>query len=176
MKDLGIGSRVNHPKYGEGVVCGIRLNTHKISFIGKGIVEIAKAFDGMEILEEVEPENEQVSVSDVKSILTGILEEWSDTSQIIELGDRWNKGKMILKPGSDDLAAKEIPIETFFHKIVMVRDRLRVLEQKINSCEMLSDEEKVDMQQYITRIYGSLTTFNVLFKSKDHHFIGMKGE
>lgn len=79
---------------------------------------------------------------------------------------------MILKPGSDSLQSKEIPIETFFHKIVMLRDRLRVLEQNVNSNKKLTDEDKVNLQQYITRIYGSLTTFNVLFRNKEDHFVG----
>lgn len=176
MKELGIGSRVMHPKYGEGVVCGNKLITHKISFIGKGVVEIAKSFDGMEIIEEVTLEEGMISIFDVEQMLTGILEKWADITYLVPLGDRWNKGTMILKPGQADLASKEIPIENFFHKIVMLRDRLRVLEQKINSCQMLSDEEKIDMQQYITRIYGSLTTFNILFKRKEDQFVGAKGE
>ena len=81
---------------------------------------------------------------------------------------------MILKPGKSDLQAKEIPVETFFHKIVMVRDRLRVLEQNINSHTGLSDEDKVNLQQYITRIYGSLTSFNILFAEKEDYFVGSK--
>jgi len=94
----------------------------------------------------------------------------------IELGSRWQGGEMILKPGDAGLASKSVPIETFWHKIVMVRDRLRVMEQQINTHKGLSDAEKVDLQQYITRIYGSLTTFNVLFRDKKDHFIGQKGE
>ena len=81
---------------------------------------------------------------------------------------------MILQPANFALQPKEIPVETFFHKIVMLRDRLRVLEQNINSSSSLTDEEKVNMQQYITRSYGSLTTFNVLFSEKDHYFVGAK--
>ena len=72
------------------------------------------------------------------------------------------------------LKPKEVPVTDFFHKIVMLRDRLRVLEQNINSSKSLSDEEKVNMQQYITRCYGSLTTFNVLFRDKEDWFVGEK--
>ncbi len=94
---------------------------------------------------------------------------------VIELGTRWNGGEMVLKPGDPKLATKSIPIETFFHKIVMVRDRLRVMEAQINAHKVLTDGEKADLQQYITRIYGSLTSFNILFKDKADHFVGQKG-
>ena len=94
----------------------------------------------------------------------------------IELGARWRGGEMLLKPGDPKLASKSMPIETFFHKIVMVRDRLRVMEAQINGHKVLTDIEKVELQQYITRIYGSLTTFNILFQEKREHFIGQKGE
>ena len=104
-----------------------------------------------------------------------MLKQWSDISEIIPIGDRWKGGKLVLEPKDSNLASKEIPIDTFFHKIVMVRDRVRVMEQKINSSN-LEEQDKIDLQQYITRIYGSLTTFNVLFKIKEQQFVGQKGK
>jgi hypothetical protein len=92
------------------------------------------------------------------------------------LGARWKGGELVMKPGDASLSSKSIPLETFFHKIVMVRDRLRVMEAQINGHKVLTDAEKVDLQQYLTRIYGSLTSFNILFKDKADHFVGQKGE
>jgi len=93
-----------------------------------------------------------------------------------ELGARWEGGEMILKPGKAGTADKRIPLDAFFHKIVMVRDKLRVLEQKLNGHSGLSDADKVQLQQYITACYGTLTTFNVLFADRSEWFVGAAGK
>jgi len=173
--NLGIGTRLQHILHGPGVIVGVRYATYLISFIHNGIKEIDKTDDN---LEEIIPENitvEVETVSDVEKSILKILRQWSDVSEIVPLGDKWIDGTMLLQSADKTLIPKVIPIADFFHKIVMLRDRLRVLEQNINSHKKLSDEEKVNIQQYITRCYGSLTTFNVLFKNKEHWFVGDKG-
>ncbi len=92
----------------------------------------------------------------------------------VRLAPKWEGGTVVLKPGDPGTAPKEIPLDALLHKVVMIRDRLRVLEQKINANEKLTDAEKVDMQQYVTRCYGSLTTFNVLFRDERDQFVGEK--
>ncbi len=171
---LGIGTRLQHTQYGPGVIVGVRYATYIISFIHHGIKEIDKNDSN---LDEIIPENVSVEIethSDVERSLLKVLRLWGGITETVNLGDRWEKGMLILQPADKSLKPKEIPIEDFFHKIVMLRDRLRVMEQQINAHKKLSDEEKVNLQQYITRIYGTLTTFNVLFKNKECWFIGEK--
>ena len=172
---LGIGTRLQHTQFGPGVIVGIRYATYLISFIHHGIKEIDKTDTNLDeiIAENVSAEVETVAA--VEKSLLKILRQWSDVSEIVPLGDKWLGGTMLLQTADKTLKPKEIPIDDFFHKIVMLRDRLRVLEQNINSNKKLSDEEQVTIQQYITRCYGSLTTFNVLFKNKEHWFVGDKG-
>ncbi len=173
--NLGIGTRLQHTQYGPGVVVGVRYATYLISFINHGIKEIDKTDPHLDeiIAENVTAEVE--TISEVEKSLLKILRQWSDVTEIVPIGDKWISGTMSLQAADKTLKPKEIPIDDFFHKIVMLRDRLRVLEQNINSNKKLSDEEKVSIQQYITRCYGSLTTFNVLFKNKEHWFVGDKG-
>ncbi len=168
--NLGVGSRVKHPAYGQGVIIGVGATSYQVCFVQYGIKDLGREYKSWEIIEEISLDQE-LTFNNLEHSLIKILTSWSDITDTVELGDKWEGGMLILKPHDESLKPKELPIETFFHKIVMVRDRLRVMEQRINSSK-LTDEEKVNLQQYITRIYGSLTTFNVLFKYKEDHFTG----
>ena len=168
MELLGVGSRLKHPNFGLGVVINIKSNAYEVTFIEDG-TRIVKFDSEFEIIENVKPSTDMVSLFDVELALNKILQKWLDATEIVPLGDKWKGGKMILEPGKIGLSSKEIPVETFFHKIVMMRDRLRVMEQKINA-SALDDETKVDIQQYISRCYGSMTTFNILFKNESDNF------
>lgn len=171
-KILGIGSRVKHQDFGEGVVINVKSSSYTITFIEHG-VKVLKLDAPIEIIEALEQEHDMVSLFDVEQSLSKILQKWMDATEVVPLGDKWKGGKIILKPGRNDLAAKEMPIDVFFHKIVMMRDRLRVLEQRVNASNM-DDEDKINIQQYITKIYGSMTSFNLLFKHNEHYFVGEK--
>ena len=173
MKVLGIGSRILHADFGKGVVTNVSSIQYWVTFMDKGLETIEIDAD-FEVIEAINNEVDTVSFFDVESSLVAILQKWSDATQRVAIADKWKGGNLILEPGEAGMSNKEIPINTFFHKIVMVRDRIRVMEQKINASKNLDDQEKVDLQQYITRIYGSLTTFNVLFKNKSDHFVGEK--
>lgn len=173
--NLGIGTRLQHTHLGQGVITGIRYATYLITFINHGTKEIDKNDPA---LDEIIPDNvtEEIEThSDIERSLLKILCLWNGFSEIVPLGDKWKGGTMILQPADKSQKPKEVPVEVFFHKIVMLRDRLRVLEQQVNAHKQLSDEDKVNLQQYVTRIYGTLTTFNVLFRNKEQWFVGEKG-
>lgn len=167
---LGIGSRVKHPAYGDGVIVRLHVAAYEVCFIQFGLKMVGKDYSSWQVVEAV-PVEESVSFTEAEQSLARILRSWAGLSlEVVPLGDRWVNGKMVLQ--ADGIQPKEVPIDTFFHKIVMMRDRLRVLEQQINAHKKLDDEDKVNLQQYITRCYGSMTTFNLLFKNKEDYFVG----
>ncbi len=170
-RDLGIGSRVNHPEFDAGVIVQLTGDAYEIMFMEHGWRKVLRSFDGLEVIDAIEPDCDLVRYDQVESMMVKVIRRFSDVQEKVELGDKWKGGTMILEPGKLDLASKEVPIESFFHKIVMVRDRFRVMEQRINGSSV-SNEEKVNLKQYITRIYGSLTSFNVLFQFRTDHFRG----
>jgi hypothetical protein len=174
MEELAIGSRVRHPEFGPGVVIDAKAKTYAVVFIEKGRLEVSKSYNALEVIEAVAPDPDLVSLSRVETVLTQVIRRYSDLQETVPMGQRWTGGKLILQPGNPNLQAKEVPIDVFFSKIIMLRDRLRVLEQRINASDKLSEEEKVNLQQYVTRIYGSLTTFNVLFRESEDQFVGEK--
>ena len=169
---LGQGSRVEHGELGVGVVLNQKIDKTVISFVRHGIIDMTdEELLELKILETVAPPSDMVSLADIQQMLSDMLEPILPEIDETELGTKWEGGTLILQPGNPDLKPYELPVETFFHKIVMVRDRLRVMEQRINASN-LTDEEKVNLQQYITKIYGSLTSFNVLFDRREYGFTG----
>ncbi|POS02714.1 hypothetical protein Q361_10224 [Flavobacterium croceum DSM 17960] len=173
MKILGIGSRIKHVELGLGVITNVTNKHYWVTFIENGIETIDLDSD-FKVIEAIDGEVDTVSFYEVEKTLKSLLMRWSDITPNVAIADKWKGGKLIMEP-STQTQSKEVPIETFFHKIVMVRDRLRVMEQKINASN-LEETEKIELQQYITRIYGSLTTFNVLFKSTNDYFVGEKSK
>ena len=174
IEGLQIGMQVRHPAYGVGVVKTISEATADIQF-NEGSRTVAPEPSGLE------PAEPQAHVSGLDLPLAQFVKQTVDATvsrlglerpESVDaiLGPRWHNGKIVMHPSDPALQTKEVPLETFFHKIVGMRNQLRVLEQKINAHEKLSDAEKIDMQQYITRCYGSMTTFNVLFREKEDQF------
>jgi hypothetical protein len=174
VQSLHIGMKVLHPRYGVGVVKALTEHTADISFddaprtLDPAGADLASA----EPIAEVS--GLQVSLDSLirdttQAVVDALGIEKKDV--IVEgLATRWQRGSLVMQSADASLQPKEVPLETFFHKIVMIRNNLRVLEQKVNASDKLSDADKFDMQQYITRCYGSLTTFNILFKNKDDQF------
>jgi len=179
IESLRIGMKVRHPQYGLGEVKSIAEATASVLF-GEGPRTVSPETSGLEPAEPtaavsgLEMPLEQFLRTTVTTLLEGLGYE-NPHSVVDQLGARWQRGKLVLHPADASLQTKEVPLEVFFHKLVGIRNQLRVLEQKINSHPNLTDGEKVELQQYVTRSYGSLTTFNLLFKNKEDQF-SSKGE
>ncbi|HNB48130.1 MAG TPA: hypothetical protein PK332_02145 [Chitinophagales bacterium] len=175
MIAYSIGTKIEHPTFGKGIIIDDSDEyVYNLYFPEHGEKEISKRFEGFVLIKMLEKDTNSVSLEDIKSVLSDIIAPLTEPIEDCKIAEKWEGGNLILQPKDKSLQAKEVPIEGFFHKIVMTRDRLRVMEQKINASK-LSDAEKVELQQYITRIYGSLTTFNVLFRFKDDYFKGTGG-
>ncbi|MEI7732353.1 MAG: hypothetical protein WCO56_22465 [Verrucomicrobiota bacterium] len=179
IESLQLGLKVRHPQYGIGVVRAINPQTAEVVFTDLPRM-VSPELSGLELAEP------QVAVTGLEVPLAQFVRQVAqdvaaeliqehDHAVVEQLGVKWHKGKMVMHPADPTLQTKEVPMEIFFHKVVGLRNQLRVLEQKINGHPGLTDGEKVEMQQYITRCYGSLTTFNLLFKNKEDQF-SSKGE
>lgn len=174
LSELFLGMKVHHPQYGAGEVRAINEYAAEIQFAdGRRPVDpVASSLVPAEATASLSggsmPLAELIR-STVESTLDRMGVEKLEGS-VNELGKRWRGGRLVLHPGDPSTQPKEVELEQFFHKLVMMRNQLRVLEQKVNGSESLSSAEKFDWQQYITRCYGSMTTFNLLFKDKESHF------
>ncbi len=174
IQSLHIGMRVLHPRYGVGVVKSLTEHTADVSFddAPRTLAPESSGLTSAEptaALTELQMPLEQLIRETAQSVVDALGFQ-KDDSIVEGLANRWQRGTLVIKSADTSLQPKEVPIETFFHKIVMIRNNLRVLEQKVNASDKLSDADKFDLQQYITRCYGSLTTFNILFKNKDDQF------
>jgi hypothetical protein len=174
IEGLHVGMKVRHPKYGVGSVKSIGEKTAEIRFedalrtLDPELSEITAAEPSASI-SALDVPLKQFVESTVEAVIGRLGFEKPD-AVIEQLGVRWHKGRAVLHPADPTLQTKEVPLEVLFHKLVGIRNQLRVLEQKINAHPQLTDGEKVEMQQYVTRCYGSLTTFNLLFKEKEDQF------
>lgn len=166
--------KVRHPQYGVGTIRSLTEHTAEITF-DDAPRTVAPSTSGLE------PAEATATLSELRIPLANLIRD--TTSAVVEalgleqkdvtvegLASRWERGNLIMQPADTSLQPKEVPLETFFHKIVMIRNNLRVLEQKVNASDKLTEADKIELQQYITRCYGSLTTFNVLFKDKADQF------
>jgi len=174
IEKLHIGMKLRHPQYGVGSVKSLTEQTAEIVFEDASRT-IAPASS------DLQPAEATASVRELEMPLANLI---SDTARAVvdalgleqkdavveDLATRWQGGTLVMQPADTSLQPKDLPLETFFHKIVMIRNNLRVLEQKVNASDKLSEADKVELQQYVTRCYGSLTTFNILFKNKDDQF------
>jgi hypothetical protein len=177
MAEYTTGKVVYHEAFGTGRVVNVEDERVVVNFIKAGAKFFMKSAADAELSDTpLTDEEEEMDTSELKEAIRAVLREEGVVGAVPEIAEKWDGGELIMKPGRPGLQEKSVPIDTFFHKIVMLRNQLRLLEQNINSTAKLTDGEKVELQQYITRCYGTLTTFNALFADKDDWFVGMKKE
>lgn len=180
MERYYTGLVVYHQSLGTGRVVNAAEDRIMVNFIKAGVRSFTASDADLELSEtpftnDTKTETDTMDRDEMKSALREVLREEGLTGTVA-MADKWDGGELLIKPAKADLQSKSVPIDTFFHKIVMIRNQLRVLEANINGSKNLTDSEKVDLQQYITRCYGTLTTFNVLFADKKDWFVGSKKE
>ena len=175
IESLHISMRVRHPMYGTGTVKALTEHTATVQFDEGSRRELDPDAGGLE------PAEARAALGGLELPLADLLRQCAEATVtalgiekpatvVSQLATRWRGGKLVLHPADPTLQTKEVEIEVFFHKIVMMRNHLRILEQKLNTSETLSAADKFDWQQYVTRCYGSMTTFNLLFKEKEDQF------
>jgi len=161
---LRIGAWIEHPHYGLGKITNHKDTRYVVAF-QVGIREVESHEPG------VHEAKAPPGGDPIKDALREVLEEYG-LGGVAELAGRWEGGEIIVRPAKEGLKEHHLPVDALFHKVVMIRDRLRVLEQKVNAHKTLSDADKVELEQYVTRCYGSLTSLNFLFKRDEDKFSG----
>jgi hypothetical protein len=163
---IGIGALVQHVDYGRGRVVRYQDQGYLVQFKTGDARWVGWQFHGLTaVAESGDPELDLL-----KQAVREVLHDYGWLDADLEMGKRWLGGTMRLIPGQEGTQPKDVPLEAFFKKVIGVREKLRVLEQKINNHASLSAEERLDLQGYVTRCYGSLTTFNVLFATRASYF------
>ena len=165
---MGIGTVVTHPAFGRGRIAGYEGEGYVVVFKNAEVTRVAFTFEAM----KPEGGSGDPELDRIKQAVSEVFGDYGWLDVDLELGKRWIGGTLKMIPGKESTQPKDVPIEMFFKKIIGIRDKLRVLEQKINAHPGLSSEDKIEMEGYITRCYGSLTTFNSLFAEKASQFRG----
>jgi hypothetical protein len=176
IADLRPGLQVLHPEYGLGDVKIVAEKSAEVLFnegrktLSEEMLAHLKPSEPTAKLEGLDQPLRDL-IADVVEATVDQLDLKFDRDELApQLAPRWVGGRFVLHPFDATLATKEVELEVFFRKIVSLRDNLRVLEQKINAHPKLNDAERIELQHYITKSYGSLTTFNLLFKEKEGTF------
>lgn len=167
----GIGTMVRHPSFGLGRIVGYEGDQYAVQFKGDEVRLVASYFDMEAVSLDGDPELDRI-----KQAVREVFQDFGWLDPDLEMPSRWRGGRLDMIPGKEDTQSKSVPIETFFKKVIGIREKLRVLEQKINNHSSLSQEEKLELEGYVTRCYGSLTSFNNLFRDEMSQFRGTGGK